>query len=315
MPRNRKKRSKPLTLLEFQTHFPTDEACALFLFQRRWPNGWECPECGNRKAYRIAGRGLWECAACRYQTSVTAGTVLHGTRTPLRLWFLAMFLMVTDKRGISSVALGQRLGVKQATAWCILQKLRRAMEERERGYRLDGLVTLSECFFGVPKEGGGRNRKASKAPVLMALSRTEAGGPAYLRMTVLDRLDRTRVKTAVEAMIRQGASVQTDRLRGYCSLPEWGYRHERIPAGQTDAATMRGWSQTVISNARALIGGTYHGVSDKHLANYLFEYEYRFNRRSRLELIFSSIVTAVAKCSEWTYAEIVGKAASTRAAS
>lgn len=315
MARSRKKRSKPMTLLQFETRFATDKACAEFFFKQRWPNGWECPKCGHKKAYYIAKRGLWECAACRRQTSVTAGTLLHGTRTPLRLWFLAMLLMVSDKRGISSVSLGQRLGVKQATAWCVLQKLRRAMEEQECGFRLDGSVVLSECYFGAPKDGGGRKRATSKTPVLAALSQTGAGGPAFLRMTVLGRLDRAHVKAAVEASIRRGSSVLSDRLRGFHSLSAWGYNHERIPAAKADTSSIRGWSQIIISNARALISGTYHGVSEKHLQSYLSEYGYRFNRRSHLEFIFHSIVTDAARSSAWTYADIVGKAQATPAIS
>lgn len=312
MARKRIKRSKPMTMPEFLARFSTEEACAQFLFEQRWPNGWRCPECGREKAYHIAGRRLWECAACRRQTSVTAGTALHGTRTPLRLWFLAMFLMVSDKRGISSVALGQRLGIKQGTAWADLHKLRYAMAERESRYPLSGRIALGECFFGDPKEGGRRRSRASKTPVLVALSQTGAGGPAYLRTTALHRLDSGSVKTAVEAIINKGATIQTDRLRGYLSLTAWGYGHERIPAGEEGAAAIRGWIQIIISNARALIGGTYHGVSNKHLPSYLCEYEYRFNRRSCPDGIFVSIVAAAAQCTPRTYGQIVGNADATR---
>lgn len=307
MARNRMKRSKPMTMREFLARFSTEEACAQFLFGRRWPNGWRCPECGCEKAYHIVGRRLWECAACRRQTSVTAGTALHGTRTPLRLWFLTMFLMVSDKRGISSVVLSQRLGIKQSTAWCHLHKLRRAMEKSEKRYPLDGLVTLSERFFGDPREGGRRVHDVSKTPVLVALSRTEAGGPRNLRMTVLERLDSARVKAAVEATISKGAIVETDRLRSYFSLDAWGYGHKPVPSGKDVPTTVQTWAQVVVSNVRAFIGGTYHGVSLKHLQSYLVEYEYRFDRRFRLERIFDSIVSAAAQSTAQTYRDIVGK--------
>ena len=155
---NRKNKFKPPSILEFQERFATEEDCARFLFEQRWPNGWVCPRCGATKCYPIKKRGLYECSACRYQVSVTAGTVLHKTRTPLRLWFLAIFLDTTDKRGISSVGLGKQLGISQKKAWCMLHKLRRAMGERDGQYRLDGLVELDESFFGAPKEGGCRGR-------------------------------------------------------------------------------------------------------------------------------------------------------------
>ena len=155
MPAKRKRRFKPLSLVEFQARFATEEDCARFLFEKRWPNGWVCPRCGADKYYPIRSRKLFECACCQYQASVIAGTVMQGTRTPLRLWFLAIFLMGTDKRGLSSVGLAGRLGISQKRAWYILHKLRKAMSERNGRYKLDGLVELDESFFGAPKEGVG----------------------------------------------------------------------------------------------------------------------------------------------------------------
>ncbi|MGE5530035.1 MAG: transposase, partial [Patescibacteria group bacterium] len=114
---NRAMRLRPPSIQEFAARFATEDDCHRFLFAQRWPKGWSCPRCGKDKCYPIRSRGLYECAACGYQVSVTAGTVLHKTRTPLRTWFLAIFLMATDKRGISSVGLANRLGISQKKAW------------------------------------------------------------------------------------------------------------------------------------------------------------------------------------------------------
>lgn len=307
MARIQSKRLKPLSLPKFNDQFPTDEHCAQFLFEKRWPDGWKCPRCGHDKAYRLARRGLYQCASCDRQSSVTAGTVLHGTRTSLRLWFLAMFLMVTDKRGISSVALGKFLDISQSKAWTMLHKLRSAMALREGCYQLNGLVDLSECFFGAPKEGGGRGCEADKAKMLVGLSLSGDGSPKHLRMLVLPGLDRIQIEKAIRAMVAPGSVVRTDGLRTFRSLPGMGFTHQCEPANEKPNSSPQ-WLQIAISNARALIAGTYHGVSRKHLPAYTAEYSYRYCRRNRPDLIFARMVTAAAVSRIRTYAEIIDKA-------
>ena len=310
MSSNRKNRFKPPSILEFQRRFATEEDCARFLFEKRWPNGWTCPRCGAVKCYPIEGRGLYECSACRYQVSITAGTVLHKTRTALRLWFLAIFFMVTDKRGISSVGLAKQLGISQKKAWCMRHKLRRAMGKRDERYKLDGLVELDESFFGAPKEGGCRGRGTSKNKVLVGLSLTTEGKPRHIRLQVLPRIDRAHLEPSIVAMVAPGVKIKTDGLRSYLSLGSKGYLHDRVIAKDANILEELRWLHVAVSNAKALIGGTYHGLGrlgGKHLQTYLDEYAYRFNRRHRPDLIFDRCVAAVAACPIWTYRDIVSK--------
>jgi len=93
----------PATLDEFYRRFPTERRCWEVLRRVRWPDGFRCPRCEGRKAHRLRARGLWQCAGCRYQASVTAGTPFHGTRVRLRAWFLAMFFVARHKQGISAL--------------------------------------------------------------------------------------------------------------------------------------------------------------------------------------------------------------------
>lgn len=307
MARNRRNKFKQPSLLDFQDRFAIEKDCAEFLFTRRWPDGFRCPRCGNKKCYPIRNRGIYECAACRYQASVTAGTVLHGTRTSLRLWFTAIFLLTTDKRGISSVWLGKQLGVSQKRAWVILHKLRKAMSVRNGRYKLDGVVELNESFFGSPKEGGGRGREMAKQKVLVGLSLTKEGKPLYLRLQVLPCLDRAHLEPAIWDMVAPGATVRTNGLRSYLTLPDKGYRHERIVAGRPNHSEESHWLQIVVSNIKALIGGTHHGLGrgdGKHLQAYLHECAYRFDRRYRPDMIFERCVVAVSACPIWTYRDI-----------
>ena len=112
----------PKTLREFQTKFATEEACHQYLAACRWPDGFVCPKCGNRRAYELTNLRRWQCASCRYQVSLTAGTILHNTKTPLTVWFWAAYLMTTDKRGLSALLLQRQLAlVRYETAWMMFR--------------------------------------------------------------------------------------------------------------------------------------------------------------------------------------------------
>ena len=124
----------PANLREFQRQFTTEEACQRYLAACRWPQGFRCPRCGHERAYAMLKHGRWRCAACRYQVSLTAGTILHHTKIPLTVWFWAAYLMTTDKRGISAVLLQRQLGLSRyETAWMLLQKLQRANGQHRAG--------------------------------------------------------------------------------------------------------------------------------------------------------------------------------------
>jgi ribosomal protein L37AE/L43A len=115
----------PATLDEFYRTFPTEQRCWETLRRLRWPDGFRCPRCEGCKAHRLRARGLWQCEACRYQASVTAGTPFHGTRVPLRTWFLAMFFMGRHKQGISALQFQRDAGLgSYKTAWTLLHKVR-----------------------------------------------------------------------------------------------------------------------------------------------------------------------------------------------
>src|SRR3954463_9280451 len=150
---------RPGSLPEFEAQFPDDAACARWLFGKRWPDGFRCPGCGHDKGWEL-GRGtlLVECARCRRQTSVTAGTVLHRSHLPLKLWFLAAWLVATHKNGMSAPQLWLRLGLgSYKPAWLLLRKLRRAMVDPERE-PLAGLVEVDET--SLPFRAGGEAVRA-----------------------------------------------------------------------------------------------------------------------------------------------------------
>jgi len=139
-----------MDMMEFIENYGTEEQCRQHLFNVRWPEGFTCPKCGHREYFDVASRGLYQCKSCKYQASVTAGTIMDKTKTPLRKWFLAIYFMSEDKRGISALSLKGKIKVAYQTAWSMCQKIRQAMGERDTNCKLSGIVELDEAFFGSP---------------------------------------------------------------------------------------------------------------------------------------------------------------------
>jgi len=174
-----------MTLKRFQEKFHSEDACREHLFQIRWPNGFCCPKCEHDAFYYLERRKLYQCTRCKHQASVTAGTIMHKSHTPLLIWFWAIFLVAHDKRGVSAVFLSRELEISYPTAWLMLHKIRKAMGDRDAHYQLAGLVELDDAFFGAPTEGGKRGRGTEQTPVLAAVSLDRKGSPQYMKMKVI----------------------------------------------------------------------------------------------------------------------------------
>ena len=143
----------PRTLAEFRAWFPDETACRAYLARCRWPDGYRCPRCGHGQAFELPRRGLWQCKVCGHQTSVTGGTVLHRTRTSLREWFWAAYLVTTHTPGMFALQLQRQLGIRRyETAWMMLHKLRRAMVNAARE-PLNGEVEVDDTWIGGPQPG------------------------------------------------------------------------------------------------------------------------------------------------------------------
>ena len=300
-----------MNMIEFNEQYGTEEQCVLHLFNNRWPNGFVCPKCGGTEYYDVKSRNLYQCKSCKYQASVTAGTIMDKSRTPLRKWFLAFYLMSEDKRGISALSLKSKIGVAYQTAWSMCQKIRHAMGERDKGYKLSGIVELDESFFGSPTEGGKRGRGTDKTAVLVSISLTEDGNPGYAKMKVVETdegesVDGETVKKFTDEAIAKGSEIRTDGLNIYNHLSKNGYSHVRKDYDPKNQPEHLHWLHILISNAKALIGGTFHGLDSLHLQRYLDEFCYRFNRRWFSSGVFSHLVMACAYSGKITYDELIG---------
>ncbi len=286
----------PRTLAEFQARFASEEDCRRYLVACRWPDGFACPRCGARDAYELATRELLQCGSCRYQASVTAGTVLHRTRVPLRQWFAAAYLVTTHTPGFSAAQLQRQLGLgRYETAWTMLQRLRRAMLRPERG-RLSGVVEVDEAYVGGVEEGrrGGRWRDSAKSIVVGAVE-VHGRGSGRVRLAVIGDLSAASLVPFVAASVEPGSIVLTDGWQGYAPLRR-GYAHRPSTVGDPrNASRLLPRVHRTFSNLKTWLRGTHHGVSAKHLPHYLDEFVFRFNRRRTPMAAFQSLLGLTAQ--------------------
>lgn len=271
----------PRSLPEFEKLFPGDQECWDYLARVRWPNGFRCPRCGGDRAWSLA-RGVRECAACHHQASATAGTILDGTRKPLRLWFLAMWLVTNTKNGVSALALQRQLGIaRYETVWTWLHKLRRAMVRPGRE-RLTGSVEVDETYVGGVEEG--ITGRGAQEKVLVVIAAEKAGRAiGRIRLGRVPDASEPALSQFVTQNIEPGAEVHTDGWQGYRQLGKNGYAHTVtvIRGSGQPAHVLMPRVHRVASLLKRWLLGTHQGaVGDDHLDYYLDEFTFRFNRRS-----------------------------------
>lgn len=288
----------PGNLVEFGERFGTDAACRAYLEKIRWPDGFGCPACGGTRAWPTGRLGLWECTGCHHQTSATAGTIFEGTRKPLRLWFLAMWLITSEKNGISALGLQRELGfTRYETVWTWLHKLRRAMVRPGRD-RLSGRVEVDETYLGGEEEGL-RGREVEKKFIVAIAVEEDGAGMGRVRLRKVEDVSQRSLLPFVQKAVESGSVIHTDGWRGYANLPSHGYKHEVTNVSRSEelAHELLPRVHRVAALLKRWLLGTHQGaVGKNHLDYYLDEFTFRFNRRTsnkRGKLFYRLIQQAV----------------------
>jgi len=212
-----------MTFDEFVKQFSTEEQCREYLFQLKWPNGFECPKCKN-KNYGIVGEKQYWCSSCKYKASVTAGTIFQDTRSPLRTWFVAIWWITTQKYGASAEGLQQVLGIgSYETAWTWLHKIRKAMVRADRT-KLSGTVEVDETYIGGEEHSGSTGRgTGNKVLVAIAVELKEFGNEkkqglrkiGRVRLSVISDASGDSLSPFVTENIEKGSEIITDGWSGY----------------------------------------------------------------------------------------------------
>lgn len=287
----------PRDLTELEANYSSEEDCRAYLARLRWPDGFRCPRCGGGKSWPV--RTLLECASCGFQSSVTAGTIFQDTRTPLAVWFRAMWWVTTQKNGASALGLQRVLGLKSyETAWTWLHKLRRAMVRPGRDL-LTGGVEVDETYLGGLEEGL-RGRLTEKKALIIVAAQEDGKGIGRIRMRQIPDASAGSLEPFVAESIVPGSVVHTDGWAGYKGIAAKGYVHQVsvVKTSKKKASELLPRVHRVVWLLKRWLMGTHQGaVSHKHLDYYLDEFTFRFNRRrsnSRGKLFFRLAQQAVA---------------------
>jgi transposase-like protein len=270
----------PRTLIEFKDRFASDDTCFEYLSLLRWPAGFCCPKCGHAEAWQT-NRGLFQCKKCRRQVSVTAGTIFHDSRKPLRLWFEAMWHITSQKYGANALGLQRILGLgSYHTAWKWLHRLRRAMVRPDRD-KLYGTVEVDETYIGGERSGKRGRGAENKALVVVAVEdkstpeEKDSKGIGRIRLKRVPDASSESLLGFIKEHVALGSSIRTDGWSGYEPLSTIGYEHMIVGPKELNIAHL------VASLLKRWLLGTYQGaVKPRQLDYYLDEYTFRFNRRT-----------------------------------
>jgi hypothetical protein len=275
----------PGTWPSFEAWFPDDDACREYLARVRWPDGFVCPRCDGRDAW-MTGRGLWMCRSCGRQTSVTAGTIFHRSRYPLKTWFAAMWFVCSQKNGISALGLQRAVGFgSYETAWAWMHKMRRAMVRPDRELLGgDGVsVEIDQTFLGARRKSMSGPRYDNKAEIVVAVERQHPKGFGRVRLAQIDNR-KDDLFDFIQHTISHGTILYTDGDTTYPPIAKkLQIRHEPITIvhATEPAHVVHPGVHLVASLLKQWLAGTLHdGQSQRHLAYYLDEFTFRFNRRT-----------------------------------
>jgi len=316
----------PVNLLDFQRMFPDEAACLQYLEEMRWPSGFACEQCLIvDKPFRVAARPrVRKCRSCHHESSVTAGTVMHRSKTSIHVWFWAAYLVATQTPGVSAMELQKQLGISRyETAFQLLHKLRSAMVRPHRDKIGDAWpVELDIVFVGGKTKGGGQG-KTDQVPVMIAVEirRREVRDPkantvmkralaGRIRLQKLPDKSAASVDTFAKDCLAPRAAIVSDDGTEFKNLLNLGYDHHPVPmrGDRVKMDTTLPMISRVTANLKTWIDGTFHGVRKKHLQAYLDEFMFRFNRRFYRSMSFRTLLGLGALHAGVTYRQVYGTA-------
>jgi transposase len=286
--------------------YGSEDRCRAYLAELRWPNGVECPRCeANKGISRIEKRGQYDCDACGYQFSVTAGTIFHDSHLPLWKWFLAVYLVGESKKGISSNQLKRMLKVSYKTAWYLSHRIRNAMQDEDgMADMLRGIVEADETYVG-PSIPGQSGRGAKLNTVLGAVER---GGRVKMHLNTRP-VTKEVLHGFLDSVVHDEAeAIFTDYNQGYLGIEDEDTRHGRVNHSRTwvEADVHTNTIEGVWSLLKRSIIGSYHHLSIKHLPAYLDEMAFRYNNRNNA-FLFRDTLKRLIEADGMAYSELIAQ--------
>lgn len=297
------------TLAEFLEHFKDEETCRDYFTALRFRDGEYCPHCGHKEIYKFSNGKRYRCASCKEDFTIKTGTVFGESKLPLRKWFIAIYLLATTSKGISSVQLAKHVGVTQKTGWFMDHRLRSAM--KQNGGQLFGTIEVDETYVG----GQVRNMHRSKVDktkvgtggkgkaIVMGMRQRDG----EVRAKVITGTESAQLHPTIRAHVVPGSKIYTDEHRGYNGLV--GYT--RTLVNHSLKLYVQGDVHTNgIESFWALFKRGYHGVyhwmSKKHLQKYIDETAYRLNMRGNgMNRVFTDVVKRTTDGNPLPYKELI----------
>ena len=293
-----------LNLVDLIDRYNCDDKCRDTLELLRWPSGVCCTRCGDMNVNELPKHNRWHCRGCGYQFSVTSGTIMHDSHLPLRKWFLAIYLMVESRKGMSANQLKCTLGVNYRTAWYLCHRIREAMgNDPLEGPTLVGIVEVDETLVGGKAKGRDRGYCGNKTMVAGAL---QCDGK--LRLERIPDANRDTLHGFINRNVKDEAeAIYTDEWKAYLGIADKNTRHETVnhSAEEWAIGDMHTNSiENVWSLFKRSIIGAFHKMSAKHMDRYLGELEWRLNNRNNPR-IFMDTLRRIVRTPHITYRQLV----------
>jgi transposase-like protein len=295
-----------INLVNLIQQFNCETKCRDYLEALRWPNGIICPRCQGESISTIEDRNQHECNACRYQFSVTSGTIMHDTHLPLWKWFLAVYMIVESKKAVSANQIKRMIDVSYKTAWFLCHRIREAL--LQPASLLSGVVEIDESFIGPKVRGKGKGNWKGNKRVLMGAK--ERGGRVAIKHA--ESADRMTIREFLKQHIGDDVTtIYSDDNSAYDDMNTPTRKHEMVKHGSEE--WVRGDVHTngvegVWGLFKRSIIGSFHKISHKHLDRYIDEFEFRFNNRNN-PFIFRDAMRELVTCGNLEYKDLTGKKA------
>lgn len=280
------------TITDFNKQFPTDDACLVWLRNYLYPDGITCKQCGKVTPHsKLSNLPVYSCNRCGGHTHPMSGTIFAGSRTPLKQWFYAMFLISATRCGVSAKQLQRELGVTYKTAWRMFYQIRSLMQDSPEP--ICGEIEIDETYIGGRKHGGkgGRSWKENKTPVLGIVQRK-----GVISARTIRNVKSTTILPIIKEKVLSFSMVYTDEFSSYNKLKNYHYIHHKVNHVAKEWArdgihtnTIEGFWSTL----KRGLSGVYHCVSRKYLQTYIDEYTFRYNHRLDERPMFLTILGKV----------------------
>jgi transposase-like protein/IS1 family transposase len=283
----------PVTIIDVQSLFSTDEKCRELLERLRWPNGPECTRCHTTQLARMSEKLLY-CKDCDYQFTVTAGTIFHDSHLPLLKWFVTTFLLCESRKGMSANQIKRTIGISYKTAWYLCHRIRKAMAGAERPM-LQGTVEMDETYVGGKQRSNGQSwRKRSNLKKQVVIGIRQRGGDVRFfhaedaKTGTLQKYIQENISTDVDVIVTDDLPAYQKAV-GDSKHKTVNHTAKEYVRHEDGACVTTNTVESAFSLLKRGIVGTWHKISAKHLAAYLAEMEFRFNRRKRDDLFIDTL--------------------------